>query len=853
MVQLKFGANRWLALLAGWTVLGFLLAAALPESLARSGRSRALHSSSTQPLAPDTSFSRDIQPILADNCYFCHGPDTSKRKAGLRFDTQDGAFTALGKQKDHFAIVAGHPDQSALIERIFSDDPDDQMPPPNSNRKLSVAQKQLLKQWIADGAKWSKHWSFIPPQRPTLPRNQDSAWERNPIDAFVLHNLEQQGLQPSPEADMPTLLRRVSLDLTGLPTPQEVHAFVADTSPDAYEKVVNRLLASPRYGERMAWEWLDAARYADTNGYQGDQTRTMWPWRDWVVKAMNDNMPFDQFTIKQIAGDLLSDSTMEDKIATGFCRNHMINGEGGRIPEENRVEYVMDQSESVSTVWLGLTVGCCRCHDHKYDPLKQKDYYSLFAFFNNTPVAGDNGSGQTPPLEPFITADDQKKLHELDAQISTNAANVLKIESAPHPATATTAPALPPPLVAALKQPPQQRSDDALKQLAALNAAHPQYVQALNQLLQTKTARQQLDAAIPKVMVMQELPQPRQAFVLTKGAYDKPTDKVTSETPASLPPLPPGIKHDRLALAKWLVAPENPLTARVIVNRYWQQFFGIGLVKTVEDFGLQGERPSNPDLLDWLAVEFQRSGWNVKAIQRLIVTSSTYRQSSKVTPELLERDPENHLLTRGPRFRMSSFMMRDQALAASGLLIEKIGGPGVRSYQPPGIWEEASFGEFGYAQDHSESLYRRSIYLFWRRIVMPTEFFDTASRQTCTVKQSRTNTPLQSLLTLNDTTYVESARAMAQRVMLVEKSPADRLTLAWRLVLARKPSDEELAVLLKSHERLLQQYTANKAEAAILLAVGESKRDEHLDVADHAAYTAACLGILNVDEALTKE
>jgi Protein of unknown function (DUF1553) len=358
---------------------------------------------------------------------------------------------------------------------------------------------------------------------------------------------------------------------------------------------------------------------------------------------------------------------------------------------------------------------------------------------------------------------------------------------------------------------------------------------------------------VPKVMVMQELPQPRQAYVLTKGQYDKPTDKVSANTPESLEPLPAGAKHDRLALAKWLVSPDNPLTARVIVNRYWQQFFGVGIVKTVEDFGLQGEKPTDPDLLDWLAVEFEHSGWNVKSLVRLIVTSGAYRQSSKVTPELLERDPENRVLARGPRFRMPSFMMRDQALAASGLLVEKLGGPGVKSYQPPGIWEEATFGEIGYAQDHGESLYRRSIYLFWRRIVMPTELFDTASRQECTVKSSRTNTPLQALLTLNDTTYVEAARAMAQRVMLAEKTPADRLTLAWKLVMARKPSDSELAVLLKSHDRLLAEYRADKAAAMKLLSVGESKRDPTLDVADHAAYTAACLEILNTDEALTKE
>src|SRR5262245_27709346 len=647
--------------------------------------------------AEPVNFGRDVLPILSDNCFRCHGPDANARKAKLRLDTQDGAL-----RKDSPIIVAGKSADSELVRRVSSSDASEVMPPPKSNRKLTATQIETLKRWIDEGAKWGRHWAFDPPRRPTLPAVRDRRWPRNGLDRFILARLEAEGLTPSAEAPKETLLRRVTLDLTGLPpTPAEVDAFLADAAPGAYERVVDRLLASPHYGERMVWEWLDAARYADSNGYQGDGERTMWPWRDWAVDALNRNLPFDQFTVWQLAGDLLPGSTPEQKLATAFCRNHPINGEGGRIAEENRIDYVMDMTETTGTVWLGLTFNCCRCHDHKFDTLTQRDYYSLFAFFNQTPVNGGGGDPRTPPVLEFKTKD----------------------------------------------VPPQ----------------------------------------VVKVMVMQDMPKPRDTFLLTRGSYEKPAAKVHAAVPAALPALT-NVKPqaaNRLDLARWLVSAENPLTARVAVNRAWQQFFGVGLVKTSEDFGVQGEKPSHPELLDWLAVEFRESGWDVKALHRLIVTSATYRQSSKLTPALLERDPANRLLARAPRFRLPSWMIRDQALAASGLLARRAGGPPVKPYQPAGVWEEATFGGKRYQQDHGEALYRRSLYTFWRRIIGPTAFFDTTARQTCTVKPTRTNSPLHALTTLNDVTYVEAARALAQRVLTSGgSSPEERIDSAFRLVLA---------------------------------------------------------------------
>ncbi len=781
-------------------------------------------------------FARDIQPILSDNCFFCHGPDPGHRKADLRLDTLDPKIGPFAARDGYAIITPGKLDDSVLVMRITSEDDEVHMPPPASHRKLTAKQIELLQKWIEQGAKWGKHWSFEPPVKRELPKVKDESWSRNPIDRFILAKLEKEGLKPSPIADKVTLIRRVTLDLTGLPpTPAEVDAFVADQSSDAYEKVVDRLLASSRYGERMVWEWLDIARYADTNGYQGDNVRTMWPWRDWAVNALNANMPYDQFVIKQLAGDLIDNPTVQDKIATAFLRNHMINGEGGRIPEENRVDYVMDQTETVSTAFLGLTVGCARCHDHKFDPITQKDYYSLFAFFNNTPIKGNGGSGQQEPIVDVATPEETQRLKDADATVDKCAADTEAVEREAFPISTTQKSSNESPkaaklsgnIAAGLKQKPRERSIPYLaEEIATFKATEPKWVAALEKLLKAQEARNTAAAGVPKVMVMEELPKPRDA----------------------------GKKKDRLALAKWLFAPEHPLTARVTVNRQWQQFFGVGIVKTAEDFGVQGERPSHQELLDWLAVTFRENGWNVKAMHRLIVTSAAYRQSSRVTPETFERDPENRLVARGPRYRLPAFVLRDQALFASGLLVEKLGGPSVKPYQPSGVWEEATFGQIKYEQDHGEALYRRSLYTFWRRIVGPTEFFDTASRQYCTVRTSRTNTPLHALLTLNDPTFIEAARGLAQRIMTTAGSSTEqRVDTAFELVLGRKPSEGEHKVLLAGLDRLKKQYASDADSAKKLLSVGESKRDDTLDPSSHAAYTALCLEIFNLDEALTKE
>jgi hypothetical protein len=811
--------------------------------------------------AADVSFSRDVLPILSDHCYACHGPDAKARKADLRLDKKDDAL-----RKESPVIVPGKSGESELVRRITADDDSELMPPPRFKRKLTAKQIETLKQWVDQGAVWGKHWAFEKPVRPVSREAKPGARVRNPIDTFVLMRLGKEGLKPSPEADKATLIRRVTLDLTGLPpTPEEVTAFLKDRSPDAYEKVVDRLLASPRYGERMVWEWLDAARYADSNGYQGDNERTMWPWRDWAVKALNADVPFDRLTLEQLAGDLLPNATTEQKLATGFLRNHMINGEGGRIPEENRVEYVFDMTETVGTVWLGLTFTCCRCHDHKYDPIAQREYYSLFAFFNQTPVTGAGGDPQTKPVIEVKSPEDEARLTAARGAAAAAVKAVAGLEASLFPRFNKTRPAsesvraraLPGPVRDALKPPAGRRNRSQLTELEKhFGKTEPSYAGRVTALREAVAARDEASRRVPRVMVMEDQAKMRDTFVLAKGLYNKPTARVMPGVPAVLPPLPEGAARNRLTLARWLVSKDNPLTARVVVNRYWQKFFGVGLVKTVEDFGVQGERPVNQDLLDWLAVEFTEptgdKPWSLKHLVRLIVTSATYRQSSKVSPVLVERDPENRLLARGPRFRMPSWMIRDQALAAGGLLVEKVGGPPVQPYQPPGVWEEATFGNKKYAQGHGDDLYRRSLYTFWRRIVGPTMFFDTASRQTCTVKQTHTNTPLQALATLNDTTYVESARAMGQRVLKAEKADVERIVLAFRLVLAREPSAEESRVLLAGLKRLRGQYKTDPAAAKKLLAVGESKRDETLDPAEHAAFTGLCLTILNTDEALNK-
>jgi hypothetical protein len=804
---------------------------------------------------PAVRFDRDVLPILSDHCFQCHGPDARARKADLRLDTKEGAF---------HAIVTGKSEESELVSRVASNDPDEVMPPPSAHRPLKPAQVETLKRWIDSGAAWGKHWAFEPPVRSEPPAVKNPAWPRNPIDRFVLARLETEGLSPSPEADRATLIRRLSLDLTGLPPdPREVDAFLADRDAGAYERLVDRLLASPHYGERMAWDWLDAARYADSNGYQGDNDRTMWPWRDWLVAALNGDMPFDRFTVWQLAGDLLpAAEATGSKLATGFCRNHMINGEGGRISEENRVDYVMDMAETTGTVWLALTMNCCRCHDHKFDPLTQRDYYGLFAFFNQTPVDGGGGNPQTPPVIDAPSATQAAALSAARRRVDEAAAAVERAErdhfrrpDGQPAGSSSKAKGLPADVVKGLQPAPSARSKDQVEALEKhFKASESEYARVLGSLRAAIEARNGVAGSIPRVMVMEDRKTPRDTFVLFRGSYEKPTTKVEAATPATLPGLPADSPRNRLALARWLVAPEHPLTARVTVNRAWQAFFGMGLVKTPEDFGIQGERPSHPELLDWLAVEFRESGWGMKALHRLIVTSASYRQASRVPPVLVERDPQNRLLARGPRFRMPSWMLRDQALAASGLLVSRVGGPPVKPYQPAGVWEEATFGTKRYESDRGEALYRRSVYTFWRRIVGPTEFFDTAARQVCVVKPARTNTPTQALTTLNDVTYVEAARALAGRAAREEGPSAEaRIARAYRLVLGRPPRAEEAAVLRAGYDRARRAFAADPKAASAFLSAGESPRDPTLDPVDHASLAAVCSAVLNLDEALCKE
>jgi len=760
------------------------------------------------------AFNRDIRPILSDNCYLCHGPAKATRKADLRFDTQEGAFADLGGYR---AIVPGNVKESHLWQRISADDPGEKMPPPKSGRKLTPRQIELLRLWIEQGAKWENHWSFIAPLQGPLPQVQNAGWPRNPIDYFILARLEQDKLGPSPQANRAKLLRRVTFDLTGLPpTIAEMNGFLEDQAPDAYERLVDRLLASPRFGERMVLDWLDAARYADSNGFQGDNARAMWPWRDWAIEAFNKNMPFDQFTLEQIAGDMLPNSTIPQKIASGFHRNHMLNGEGGRIVEESRVEYVVDRVDTTATVWLGLTAGCARCHDHKYDPISQKDYYRLYAYFNNISEAGgvDRRGGTGAPTLELPTEEQNQK----------NAAQRKKTKEA---------------------------------QVQAIRAyfleGRAEREKSKKEWEKSKADLNDMKNAVVITMVMEERKEPRETFVLKRGVYDQYGEKVVAGVPAVFPPIPKEAPNNRLGFARWLVDKSNPLTARVAVNRYWQMFFGTGLVKTAEDFGAQGEAPSHPELLDWLAVEFMKD-WNVERILKLMVTSATYRQSSTVTPSLLEKDPDNRLLTRGPRLRLSPFALRDQALALSGLFVEKIGGPPVYPYQPPGLWEDFSFNQIRYNQDKGEKLYRRSMYTFWRRSISPPNMFDSSPRQVCTVRQSRTNSPLHALILLNDVTFVEAARVWGQNLMREGgKTPDQRLNLAFRMASARHPTEAEQHILTEGFQRVLHQFQADPAAALKLVNTGAAPRDPHVDVVELAAYTAVLNMILNLDEVITKE
>jgi mono/diheme cytochrome c family protein len=1018
--------------------------------------------------AEKVSFNRDIRPILSDICFKCHGPDEAQRKGGLRLDIKEAAMKGGDSGP---AIVHGKPEDSEVYKRLVTHDADDFMPPKKSGKTLTPEQIDSFRRWIAEGAEYQGHWAFIKPERPAVP-----AKSANPIDAFVLARLEKEGLKQQPEAAKETLIRRVTLDLTGIPpTPVEVDAFLADKSPNAYEKVVDRLFASPRHGEHMAVRWLDLARYADSNGFQSDTKREMWHWRDWVIQAFNDNKPFDQFTIEQLAGDMLPGAARDQIVATGFNRNHRLNGEGGRIVEEWHAETVIDRVETTGLTWMALTLGCCRCHDHKYDPISQKEFYQFFAFFNsNTELGvldefggagGTRRGGNSRPVLPLPSPEQQAQIAKLEQAVKDATAKVaaaskllaaaqaawepkfrnemksgltawtmlepkevrsdggatftrqpdgswlasgtnppndmyliiapvaagtfsgLLLDALPDPSLPNqslgryangnfvltdvsaeiTAPSLakpltanftraeadynqkgyevnfivqnkpkrgkgaknhqgwaidgptkreprkamfvaalpltvpadatlrvtlrhdaigghnigrfrlstsslpaaalkldgakvPPSILVALDTQPAKRTLAQRTELAKFyreNTDNPAK-QAEAALAAAKKTLDEFSADVPTTMVMLELPQPKEAHILKRGEYDKLGDAVTRAVPAVFPPLPAGAPNNRLGLAKWLVSGEHPLTARVWVNRAWERFFGTGIVKTTENLGSQAEWPVHPELLDWLATEFVRLKWDMKAMQKLIVMSATYRQSSHVTPELAAKDPENRLLARGPRFRLGAEALRDQALAISGLLVEKIGGPSVRPYMPEGVWDETSrYGDLrGYKADTGEGLYRRSLYTIWKRTAAPPSMmlFDSPSREICTVKRSNTNTPLQALALLNETTYVEAARALAQR-MITEggSTPEDRIAWAFLRATGRRPQAAEVKVLADGLAKRTARFRQSPDESAKILTFGESKPNPKLDATELASYAVTANILLNLDEVITRE
>ena len=830
---------------------------------------------------PAISFTRDIKGILSNRCVRCHGPDAEDRHGGgddgLRLDTFAGATADLG---GHAAIVPGKPDDSELLARITSTDPDVVMPPPEAGERLSPAEVERLTRWIAGGAAYEPHWAYVAPKRPPVPAVKNAGWPRNDIDRFILARLEAEGLGPQPEADRSTLARRLALDLTGLPlSPEEVDAFVADPAPDAVEKLVDRLLAHDGYGEHAARQWLDLARYADSAGYADDRPRTIWGWRDWVIRACDANMPFDEFTIRQLAGDLLPDATDEDRIATGFHRNTLTNSEGGTIDEEFRVAAVVDRVNTTMSTWMGTTMACAQCHDHKYDPLTQADYYSLLDAFNRVPESGTPQyfSSRIRVAAPFIEVpgpDVTAHIDNLQAQINAADAEARPIADAAFegwrqglltdgkPAEGK---GLPEPVVALLAKPEAERSEDEKKQLEASLRKHFEekirggLAGKLPVLTKADPLRRQLNDfradRLPRVMVMSDA-QPRPTHILDRGEYLKPTEKVSFRTPGFLPAPAEGTPANRLGLAQWLVSEQQPLTMRVHVNRLWQHLFGVGLVKTAEDFGVQSEFPVHRELLDWLAVEFRRQGFSHKRFLREVVRSATYRQASKVPAEVRQRDPENRLLGRAGRFRMPSLLLRDWALAAAGVLDPRVGGQPVYPYQPDAVWEALAITkerDFTYPASQGSDLYRRSLYTFWRRTVGPTNMFDASNRQTCRVRLSNTSTPLHALTTLNDPTWVEAARLLAERVTGEAPEVDRRLELAFHRVVCRAPSATDLAVLKRAYGRQLARFQQSREQAEALLKVGASPRNAQLDAAESAALTAVCLAILNLDESLTRE
>ncbi len=810
--------------------------------------------------AEKVEFARDIRPILARHCWSCHGPDEATREAGLRLDIRE---LAIAKK----AFIPGDAAKSKMVSRLHAAKADVVMPPPESKKPLTDKQKQLLKDWIDQGADYAPHWAFRPPVRPAIPTVSNAAWVRNPIDAFVLKRLDRDGLKPSPEADKATLLRRVTLDLTGLPpTPADIAAFLADVSPTAYEKVVDRLVASSAYAERMAMGWLDAARFADTNGFNNDEDRTQWPWRDWVIDAFRKNMPFDQFLTEQLAGDLLPTPTLSQQVATAFLRNQTHNTEGGIIQEEYRVEYVADRVHTTATVFLGLSLGCARCHDHKFDPVTQREYYRFFAFFNSVPEKQASYSNFAA-AEPYIMAPSREQQRQLDSwnqeiaklqqelQAALSVRQEVRNQLYPHEIAQAFVGSANLPVMNAISTVSKKialHSDPAIaKAMYFMNEKVQNIrVKIVNLVMQSD----QLKKTAPPVMVMKDTPTPRDTFILKRGAYDQHGEKVAPGLPAALAGHPDAAKN-RLDLAKWMTGPDHSLTARVAVNRWWQSYFGTGLVKTVEDFGLTGDLPSHPELLDYLATELVQSKWDIRAIQRLIVTSATYRQSSKMTKESAERDPDNKLLARGPRHRLSAETIRDNALAVSGLLKEQVGGPSVKPYQPAGLWEDVTVSRRGvYVADTGDGLYRRTMYTFWKRTCPPPtlQSFDAPNREVCVARRAVTNTPLQALILLNDPTYVEAGRKLAERMVKGGKTADERLAVGYQLAVARTPEPAERAILMEMQANALAKFSKDPDAAKKLLAVGASPKDPTLNEAELASWTVVAGAILNLDETITK-
>jgi hypothetical protein len=750
---------------------------------------------------PTVDFNRDVRPILSNNCFQCHGPDEKVRKGKLRLDTKEGALSSV--------VVPGQPETSSLIQRVKADD-DELMPPAKTGKKLSARDIEILTKWVKEGAKYTVHWSYEKPVRPRVP-TVEKVRIRNPIDAFIFARLQKEGLSPQPEADRYALIRRVSLDLTGLPpTRDEVEAFIADKSPNAYEKLVDKLLSKPAFGEHWARMWLDLARYADSAGYADDPPRTIWKYRDYVINAFNANMPFDRFTIEQLAGDLLPNPTTEQLVATAFHRNTMTNNEGGTSDEEFRNVAVVDRVNTTFTVWMGTSIACAQCHTHKYDPILQREYFQIFAFLNNT--ADSDKSDESPTL-PFWTDEQIAKKKELEKQIAEFEAKV------------------------------KDKKPDELKpereKLAALK-------KQLNEL-----------KPMTSVPIMKELigNQRRKTQIQFRGNFLDLGETVTEGVPAAFLAWPKDAPKNRLEFAKWLMSSDNPLTARVIANRYWEQIFGTGLVRTSEEFGAQGELPSHPELLDWLATELIAARWDIKSYLKLLVTSAAYRQSAKVTPELFEKDPDNRLLARGPRVRMTAEMIRDQALFAAGLLSPKMLGPSVKPPQPNLGINAAFGGSIDWQTSDGEDKYRRGVYTTWRRSnpYPSMSTFDAPNRDICIVRRARTNTPLQALVTLNDPVYIEAAQGLARR--MIEKggaTVAEKAAFGFRACLVRPPSDAEVRRLEKLHEDAKSKFGNNVGKANLLATNPLGPLPKGIDVFDAAAWTVVANVLLNLDEMVMK-